>query len=91
MIAFDDLNNLQKVLSIVFVISIILVIISGFFVVTNETEEIKGKPFLRELLGGLDILFTSKYLNHAGKKWRIVFLISLFYIILWVVFIKSFN
>jgi len=69
------------------VFSIGIMIISGLIVYSNESKEIQNKPILKEILGGIDIFFTSRYLNKKGKKWRPYFLLSIFYILIWFVFL----
>ena len=85
-IEFADLNGIEKLLSVFFIVGIIVTLISAFMVFTNESDEIKGKPLLREIMGGLDVFVTSKYLNKTGKFWRIPFLVSITYIVLWVLY-----
>ncbi len=86
MIEFAKMTTIEQFLSILFAISVVITILSAFMVYKNESEEIKQKTFLRELLGGLDVFVTSRYLNEQGKIWRVPFLIGMVYIIFWVIY-----
>lgn len=86
MIEISDMSTMEQVLSILFVISVLVTIVSAVMVFTNESEEIQGKPLLREIMGGLDVFVTSRYLNETGKVWRIPFLIGIAYIGFWVLY-----
>lgn len=86
MIEISDMTTVEQVLSILFVISVLVTIVSAVMVFTNESEEIQGKPLLREVMGGLDVFVTSRYLNETGKLWRVPFLIGVTYIVFWVLY-----
>ena len=78
---------------LLFVASIIVAIVSGIMVHSNENREIKNKPIYREILGGLDVFFTGKYLNERGKIWRIPYILSVSYLfaVEYRKFIKTFK
>lgn len=81
-IRFEDCSSFER-LSVIFLVGFIfLCILAGYFVFTNRLVE-KKMPFIFNLLEGVDVFFTSKYLNKLGKIWRIPFVISVFYIVCW--------
>ena len=81
-INFNECGSVFAQASIVILgISVLLAIFSGFRVYTNESSEIKGKPLLREIIGGVDVFFTGKFLNEVGRKWRIPYVCAVGYII----------
>ena len=79
----SDFTMIEQLLTYGAIASIFVAIISGAIVYQNESEEIKSKVFLRELLGGIDVFFTGKYLNPTGKKWRKPYVLSVTYIVVW--------
>ena len=82
----SELTTIEQMMAYGAIASILVAIISGAIVYKNESEEIKRKVFLRELLGGIDVFFTGKYLNSTGKKWRKPYVLSVTYIVVWFVY-----
>lgn len=68
------------------VCSVFMACISGIFVHSNESDELDDRPIFREFLGGLDVFFTGRYLNETGKKWRIPYVVSMVYMVLFFLF-----
>ena len=81
-------TSCDSITNIIFVVCILVALVSAFMVHGNESEEIKKKPLLRELLGGIDVFFTNRLLNGKGRKWRIPYLISILYLVFWFIFLS---
>lgn len=89
---FNECDSVLAQLSIVVLgFSILLAIFSGFRVYTNESSEIKKKPFLREIMGGFDVFFTGRFLNETGRKWRVPYVCAFGYIICWIMYSYFFS
>ncbi|MCP4595328.1 hypothetical protein [Neptuniibacter sp.] len=70
MLAFNCDPLIEQVFTVGFVLSILVVIVTGFVVFSNETKPEKGKWVLLEILGPLHPLVTNRYLNEKGRKWK---------------------
>ncbi|OZG69976.1 hypothetical protein BTA51_28300 [Hahella sp. CCB-MM4] len=91
MIDFNACDSIvDKVSIVILILSILMAILSGIGVYSNESEEIKKKEIFREVLGGLDVFFTGRYLNSTGKKWRRPYLVSILYIVMWCLYAHHF-
>jgi hypothetical protein len=91
-INFNECSSVFSQASIVLLgFSILLAIFAGFRVYINESSEIKSKPFLREIMGGLDVFFTGRFLNESGRKWRLPYVCAVGYIICWVIYSYFFS
>ena len=63
-------------MNIDFIINIFVVLIALFWIISlimvfSNQDSSKYKSWLHEeLLGGLEMFFTKKYLNDKGRKWQ---------------------
>ena len=70
MLAENCDSLIEQVFTVVFALSILAVIVTGFVVFSNETKTEKGKWVLFEILGPFHPLVTNRYLNEKGRKWK---------------------
>ncbi len=76
-IHFSECNSIVEILYFVVVCILILTaIIGGFRVYTNEKEMAGKEAVLNEVLSGISVFFTGRFLNDTGKKWRPVYILS---------------
>ena len=69
-------SSFDRGLFFVFLGAGILAIVSGVLVYRNESQDIAKRPVFREMLGGIDVFFTGRYLNQTGKRWRLPYVVS---------------
>lgn len=81
-IHFSNCNtSIEMLYFILFGLSVLIAIISGMMVFSNE-KELEGKDaVLNTILGPLNIFFTDKMLNKTGRRWRFFFIGSVLSII----------
>ena len=72
---------MEQLLKWVLLAAILCAIISGALVYGNQRNTDKRFLLLRDMTEGINVFFTSKYLNETGKRWRPYFLISVLYIV----------
>ena len=82
-IHFSNCNTSIEILYFILSgLSVLIAIISGMMVFSNE-KELEGKDaLLNAILGPLNIFLTDKSLNKTGKKWRFFFIGSVLSIII---------
>ena len=81
----------DSVFAYVFGFFLLISIVCGAFVFTNQTGSREKKPvIIDEIYESLIVFFTGKYLNDKGKKWRPFYCISIFITIFIIVTRSSF-
>ena len=68
-------------------IALLVLVLSGCGVYSNELKD-KKFSLIRELTLGVNVLWTGRYLNSTGKKYRPYFCASLGFIAFFIVYTK---
>lgn len=76
-IHFSECSSAIEVMYFVVVCILILTsIVGGLRVYTNEKEMAGKEAVLNEVLSGVSVFFTGRFLNDTGKKWRPLYVFS---------------
>ena len=80
---FSDCDTLiEKMLFSSGGLAIIILLISASIVFSNENEEGKSRPLVRELTRAFEFIFTDQYLTDLGKRWRVCLNAALLYLLI---------
>ncbi len=78
-------NGIEVLFFIALCVCIVLSIVSAIGVYANE-KDMKGKDAItNELLSGISVFFTDKYLTERGRKWRPFYVFSILFLIILIV------